>query len=192
MWMTSSIVLVRSKRFIDERGWFCETYNEEVFSQRGITDRFVQDNHSHSALSGTLRGLHFQSPPYSQAKLVRCVRGRIFDVAVDVRRGSPTFGNWVSAELSAENGNQLYLPVGFAHGFVTLEPATEVIYKVSSVYSPDHDCGVLWSDPQISVNWPLPGGSMPSLSAKDQCQPLLRDLESPFHYDGFPLEMIQV
>ncbi|WP_457580264.1 dTDP-4-dehydrorhamnose 3,5-epimerase [Ensifer canadensis] len=189
--MTSKVVLVRSKRFGDERGWFSETYNESAFSQRGISDRFVQDNHSLSVPVGTLRGLHFQTPPFAQAKLVRCIRGRIFDVAVDIRRASPTFGQWVGAELSAENGNQLYVPVGFAHGFVTLEPSAEVTYKVSNVYSPENDGGVRWNDAQIGVNWPLPEGIAPTLSAKDEHQPLLRDFDSPFEYDGIPLEMIE-
>lgn len=191
MLMTSKVVLVRSKRFVDERGWFSETYNEKIFSQFGIKDRFVQDNHSLSVHPCTVRGLHFQAPPFSQAKLVRCLRGRIFDVAVDIRRASPTFGRWVSAELSAENGFQLYLPVGFAHGFVTLDPATEVIYKVSNVYSPDSDGGILWNDPQIGVEWPIAEGVIPTLSAKDERQPLLRDFDSPFEYDGIPLEIIE-
>lgn len=190
--MTSKVVLVHTKRFGDERGWFSETYNESVFSARGISDRFVQDNHSLSIPVGTLRGLHFQTPPFAQAKLVRCIRGRIFDVAVDIRRSSPTFGHWVGAELSAENGKQLYVPVGFAHGFVTLEPSTEVTYKVSNVYSPENDGGIRWNDEQIGVNWLLPDDLVPTLSAKDEGQPLLRDFDSPFDYDGTPLEMIEV
>lgn len=190
--MTSKVVLVRSKRFGDERGWFSEVYNEKTFSQYGIDDRFVQDNHSLSGAMGTLRGLHFQTPPFAQAKLVRCIRGRIFDVAVDVRRNSPTFGQWVGAELSADNGHQLYVPVGFAHGFVTLEPSTEVTYKVSAVYSSANDGGVLWSDPQIGVDWPLPEGVGPTLSAKDERQPLFSDFDSPFEYDGVPLELVEV
>ncbi|KOF13396.1 dTDP-4-dehydrorhamnose 3,5-epimerase [Ensifer adhaerens] len=190
--MTFKVLLLRPKRFGDDRGWFSEVYNETVFSGYGVTDRFVQDNHSLSVPVGTLRGLHFQTPPYEQAKLVRCIRGRIFDVAVDLRRGSPTFGRWVGAELSAENGYQLYVPVGFAHGFVTLEPSTEVTYKVSNLYSPENDGGILWSDPQIGVEWPLPQGSDPILSPKDRRLPLLSDFDSPFGYDGTPLELVEI
>lgn len=164
----------------------------EDFSGYGIDDRFVQDNHSLSVPVGTLRGLHFQTPPFEQAKLVRCIRGRIFDVAVDIRSGSPTFGRWVGAELSAENGNQLYVPVGFAHGFVTLEPSTEVTYKVSNLYSPENDGGIFWDDPQIGIEWPLPQSVDPILSPKDARQPLLRDFDSPFSYDGVPLELVEV
>lgn len=190
--MTSQVLLLRPKRYGDDRGWFSEIYNEETFSKLGINVRFVQDNHSLSVPVGTLRGLHFHTPPFEQAKLVRCIRGRIFDVAVDIRRGSPTFGKWVGAELTAENGRQLYIPAGFAHGFVTLEPSTEVTYKVSSFYSPDNDGGLLWSDAQIGIEWPLPEGAKPILSAKDERQPILRDFDSPFHYDGVPLEMVEV
>ncbi len=190
--MASNVVLLRPKRFGDDRGWFSEVYNERIFSGYGIDDRFVQDNHSLSVPVGTLRGLHFQTPPFEQAKLVRCIRGRIFDVAVDIRSGSPTFGRWVGAELSAENGHQLYVPVGFAHGFVTLEPSTEVTYKVSNLYAPQNDCGIFWNDPQVGIAWPLPRGVNPILSPKDGCQPLLRDFESSFSYDGVPLELVEV
>lgn len=190
--MTSKVVLLRPKRFGDDRGWFSEVYNEKAFSSFGIEDRFVQDNHSLSVPAGTLRGLHFQTPPFEQAKLVRCIRGRIFDVAVDIRRASPTFGRWVGAELSAENGNQLYVPIGFAHGFVTLEPSTEVTYKVSNLYSPENDGGILWDDPEIGIEWPLPYGVEPILSSKDVRQPLLRDFDSPFEYDGVPLELVEM
>ncbi len=190
--MTFKVLLLRSKRFGDDRGWFSEVYNEKVFSGYGITYRFVQDNHSLSVPVGTLRGLHFQTPPLEQAKLVRCIRGRIFDVAVDIRRGSPTFGRWVGAELSADNGHQLYVPVGFAHGFVTLEPSTEVTYKVSNLYSPENDGGILWNDPGIGIEWPLPQGVDPILSLKDGRQPPLRDFDSPFDYDGTPLELVEV
>ncbi|KRD63427.1 dTDP-4-dehydrorhamnose 3,5-epimerase [Ensifer sp. Root278] len=190
--MTSKVLLLRPKRFGDGRGWFSEVYNEKTFSTYGISDRFVQDNHSLSVPAGTLRGLHFQTAPYEQAKLVRCIRGKIFDVAVDIRRGSPSFGQWVGVELSAENGHQLYVPVGFAHGFVTLEPSTEVTYKVSNLYSPENDGGILWNDPQIGIDWPLPGGIEPILSLKDGLQPLLGDFDSPFAYDGVPLELVEV
>ena len=158
-----------------------------AFADLGIAATFVQDNHSLSRPAHTLRGLHFQTPPHGQAKLVRCVRGRIFDVAVDLRRGSPTYGQWVGAELTADNGRQLFVPVGFAHGFLTLEPDTEVMYKCSALYAPAHDAGVRWDDPAIGIAWPLPAGVAPELSAKDRVQPLLADFDSPFAYDGHPL-----
>ncbi len=190
--MTSKIVLLRPRRYGDDRGWFTEVYSERAFARHDIDDRFVQDNHSLSVPAGTLRGLHFQTPPFAQAKLVRCTRGRIFDVAVDIRRNSPTFGRWVGVELSAENGHQLYVPVGFAHGFVTLDSSTEVTYKVSNLYSPQNDGGILWNDPAIGVEWPLPQGVDPMLSPKDEQQQLLRDFDSPFDYDGTPLELVEV
>ncbi|WP_312363355.1 dTDP-4-dehydrorhamnose 3,5-epimerase [Ensifer sp.] len=190
--MTSKVLLLHPKRFGDDRGWFSEVYNEKAFAAYDIHDRFVQDNHSLSVPIGTLRGLHFQTPPYAQAKLVRCIRGRIFDVAVDIRRGSPTFGRWVGAELSAENGHQLYIPIGFAHGFVTLEASTEVTYKVSSLYSPQNDGGIIWSDSELSIEWPLPMGVAPILSSKDGQLQRLRDFDSPFDYDGIPLELAEV
>ncbi|APG89212.1 dTDP-rhamnose 3,5-epimerase RmlC (plasmid) [Sinorhizobium americanum CCGM7] len=162
------------RRFADERGFFSETYNAEILSAHGIELTFVQDNHSYSAEAGTLRGLHYQLPPRAQAKLVRVVRGRVFDVAVDIRRGSPTFAQWVGLELSAENWNQILVPVGFAHGFVTLEPETEVLYKVSEHYSAEHDRAIRFDDPQICVNWPVPSGRL-LLSPKDRNAPLLAD-----------------
>lgn len=184
----SPVQLLRSKRHGDARGWFVETYNRNIFEKLGIDCTFVQDNHSLSRPPFTLRGLHFQTPPRAQAKLVRCIRGRIFDVAVDVRRGSPTYGQWVGAELSAENGDQLFIPIGFAHGFVTLEPDCEVTYKCSDTYAPEHDGGIRWDDPAIGIDWPIPAGVTPELSAKDKVQPLLADFDSPFPYDGQPLE----
>ena len=184
---STPVQLVEPRRHGDARGWFVETYNRETYAGLGIDVAFVQDNHSLSAPAFTLRGLHFQTPPRGQDKLVRCVRGRIFDVAVDVRAGSPTYGRWVGAELSAENGHQLFVPVGFAHGFLTLEPDCEVVYKCSDTYAPDHDGGIAWDDPDIGVDWPLPAGARPELSAKDGKQPLLADFDSPFAYDGRPL-----
>jgi dTDP-4-dehydrorhamnose 3,5-epimerase len=183
---TNPVQLIQPKRFGDARGWFTEVYSVPVFAGLGITCTFVQDNHSLSAPAFTLRGLHFQTPPRAQDKLVRCVRGRIFDVAVDVRAGSPTWGQWVGAELSAENGHQLFVPVGFAHGFLTLEPDCEVTYKCSDTYAPEHDGGIRWNS--AGVDWPLPAGTMPELSAKDTKAPTLADFDSPFTYDGRPLQ----
>jgi dTDP-4-dehydrorhamnose 3,5-epimerase len=188
--MLNPVQLIKPKRFGDDRGWFTEVYSEKAFADRGIHVRFVQDNHSLSRPVGVLRGMHFQTPPHGQDKLVRCVRGRIFDVAVDVRKGSPTYGKWVGAELSAENGHQLFIPIGFAHAFVTLEPDTEVTYKVSDVYAPDCDGGIRWDDPAVAVRWPLPQGVEPVLSGKDTVLPTLAEFESPFAYDGNPLEEI--
>lgn len=190
--MSSKVLLINPKRFGDDRGWFTEVYSTKKFLEIGIPDEFVQDNHSLSVPIGTLRGLHFQTPPYGQAKLVRCIHGKIFDVAVDVRRGSPTFGQWVGAELSAANGRQLYIPVGFAHGFLTLEPSTEVTYKVTNFYSPANDCGILWNDPLVNIDWPLPAGVDPLLSPKDEKQPPLSILDSPFAYDGEPLALHEI
>ena len=181
------VQLIDAKRHGDARGWFTEVYSEPAFAARGITCRFTQDNHSLSAAPFTLRGLHFQSPPHGQDKLVRCVRGRIFDVAVDVRAGSPTYGQWVGAELTADNGRQLFVPIGFAHAFLTLEPDCEVSYKVSDLYAPDCDGGIRWDDPAIGIDWPLPAGTRPELSPKDLALPLLADWRSPFSYDGRPL-----
>lgn len=185
--LTSPVRLIQPRRFGDARGWFTEVYSEPAFAALGIPCRFVQDNHSLSIPQYTLRGLHFQTPNRGQDKLVRCIRGRIFDVAVDVRKGSPTYGHWVGAELSAENGHQLFIPIGFAHGFLTLEPNCEVSYKCSDTYAPDHDGGIRWDDPAIGIDWPMPEGIVPELSAKDAVQPLLADFDSPFAYDGHPL-----
>ncbi len=192
---TSPVQLIRPKRFGDPRGWFTEVYSAPAFATLGITCGFVQDNHSLSRPVFTLRGLHFQAPPRGQDKLVRCIRGRIFDVAVDVRNGSPTYGRWVGAELSAENGLQLFIPIGFAHGFVTIEPDCEVTYKCSDTYAPEQDGGIRWDDPALraldgsglGIAWPISSGATPELSAKDQAQPLLAEFDSPFPYDGRPL-----
>ncbi len=156
-----------------------------TYQKLGISCTFMQDNHSLSAPQFTLRGLHFQTPPRAQDKLVRCIRGRIFDVAVDVRRGSPTYGQSVGTELSAENGHQLFVPAGFAHGFVTLEPDCEVTYKCSDTYAPECDAGIRWDS--VGIDWPMPAGALPELSAKDQVQPTLAEFDSPFPYDGRPL-----
>lgn len=184
--MAASIVLVETRRFGDSRGWFSETYAEARYAALGIDLRFVQDNQSYSAFAGTLRGIHFQTPPHAQAKLVRCPRGRIIDYAVDLRKGSPTFGKHAFAELSAENGRQLFVPVGFGHAFVTLEPDTEVAYKVSDVYAAACDGGIAWDDPALGIDWPLPASGA-VLSDKDKVLPRLADFDSPFVYDGVPM-----
>jgi dTDP-4-dehydrorhamnose 3,5-epimerase len=177
---------ITTKRFADDRGWFAEVYSERTLAGLGLETRFVQDNHSCSRHAGTIRGLHFQRPPHAQAKLIRCIRGRIFDVAVDLRRGSPTFGQWAGAELSGESGRQLFVPVGYAHGFVTLEPDTEVTYKVSDFYAPECEGGIIWNDPDLRIDWPIHG--LPALlSPKDQLLPRLADFDSPFSFDGEPL-----
>ena len=172
------VLLVVEMRHGDHRGFFGETYSRRRYEELGITSEFVQDNHSLSRDVGTLRGLHFQAPPAAQGKLVRCGRGAIFDVAVDIRRGSPTYGKWEGFELSAENGHQLYVPVGFAHGFVTLEADSEIVYKCTDYYAPETEGAVLWNS--CGIEWPLSGD--PILSDKDQEAPLLADFDSPFVY----------
>jgi dTDP-4-dehydrorhamnose 3,5-epimerase len=178
--------LIRVRRFGDDRGWFCESYNARRFGEAGVDDVFVQDNHSFSARKGTLRGLHFQALPHGQAKLVRCTAGAIWDVAVDVRTGSPTRGRWVAARLTAEGGEQFYIPVGFAHGFVTLTDDVQVLYKASALYAPDSEGSVRWDDPEAGVAWPLDGLS-PVLSPKDAVAPTLSEMTIVFPYEGDPL-----
>ena len=170
-----SVVLVKPTRHGDARGFFMETYRRQLYSENGIDCEVVQDNHSYSAAKGVMRGLHFQTLPNPQAKLVRCTRGRILDVAVDIRHGSPTFGQHVAVELSAENGWQLFVPVGFAHGFCTIEEDCEVQYKCSGYYSAPDDGGALFSDPDIGIDWPVPVEEM-TISDKDQKQPRLKAL----------------
>ncbi|NRA31200.1 MAG: dTDP-4-dehydrorhamnose 3,5-epimerase [Parvularculaceae bacterium] len=177
------VILVEPKRFGDHRGFFSETFHAQRYEEAGIPGPFVQDNHSLSREVGVLRGLHFQTDPSAQGKLVRCTAGSILDVAVDIRHGSPTFGQWVSAELTADNGHQLWVPVGFAHGFVTLEPDTEVQYKVTGYYDPNADAGLAWDDPAIAVDWGL-GGRQPVLSDKDTKHPVLAELPEYFTYQG--------
>ena len=167
------------RRHGDDRGFFSETYNAWAFAEAGIAAKFVQDNHSLSREKHTVRGLHLQLEPMAQAKLVRVPRGRILDVAVDVRRGSPTFGQHVIAEISAEAWNAIYVPAGFAHGFCTLEPDTEVVYKVNAYYSPEHERGILWNDPALDIAWPT---REPQLSAKDRTYPKLADAPTFFTY----------
>ncbi|MBZ9566667.1 MULTISPECIES: dTDP-4-dehydrorhamnose 3,5-epimerase [Modicisalibacter] len=171
------VKIITPARHGDERGFFSESWSRPRWHEAGITLDFVQDNHAYSAQAGTLRGLHFQVPPFAQAKLVRVVRGAILDVAVDLRQGSPTFGQHVSAEISARQGNQILIPEGFAHGLLTLEPDTEVLYKVTQVYSPAHDKGLRWNDPDLAIDWPI---TRPVLSEKDRQQPWLRDLPRYF------------
>ncbi len=169
------VILVTPKRFGDTRGFFSETFRESVFQENGITGPFVQDNHAYSAEAGVLRGLHFQHAPKAQAKLIRCTHGAIFDVAVDIREGSPSFGQHVSVELSAENGAQLFIPEGFAHGYLTLTVDCHVQYKVTNYYSPDDEGGLAWDDPDIGVDWPLEGLIL-ELSDKDKKLPALKDM----------------
>jgi dTDP-4-dehydrorhamnose 3,5-epimerase len=178
----TGVKLLKPRRFGDHRGFFAETYSRRVYAEIGVDVEFVQDNHSLSAAVGTVRGLHFQAPPHAQAKLVRCGRGAIFDVAVDIRRGSPTYGHWAGYTLSAENGAQLYIPVGFAHGFATLEPDSEIIYKCSDYYAPETEGALRWDDPDIGIKWPLT--STPVLSGKDATAPLLAGFNSPFTFEG--------
>ena len=170
--------LIRPVRYSDQRGYFGETYSLKRYAEIGITEKFVQDNHSLSHAVGTLRGLHFQAPPTAQGKLVRCGRGAIFDVAVDIRRGSPTFGKWEGYELTEENGYQLYVPVGFAHGFLTLEPDSEIVYKCTNYYAPETEGAVRWDS--CGIAWPLFGD--PTLSDKDAVATALADFNSPFIY----------
>lgn len=166
------VILVSPKLREDERGFFAETYNEPVFRENGIDVKFIQDNHSLSQ-QGVLRGLHFQRGPFAQDKLVRVVEGAVFDVAVDLREGSATFGKWVGVTLSAANKEMLFIPKGFAHGFAVLSETTQFLYKTSNVYSPEHDGGVRWNDPDIGITWPI---GTPQLSSKDENLPLLKDL----------------
>lgn len=162
------------QKFGDERGFFSESFNAKALAAHGVELTFLQDNHSYSALAGTLRGLHYQLPPKAQAKLVRVVRGRVFDVVVDIRKGSPTFARWLGLELSAEKWNQILVPAGFAHGLVTLEPETEVLYKVTEHYSAEHERSIRFDDPAIGIDWPVAADRL-QLSAKDRNAALLNE-----------------
>ena len=173
------VMILEPERFSDRRGFFSETYNRRRLAEHGIELDFVQDSHSLSGPKGTVRGLHFQSPPFAQDKLIRVVRGSIHDVAVDLRRGSPTYGRHVAAVISARAWNQILVPIGFAHGFCTLEPDTEIVYKVTDYYSPEHELGILWSDPDLGIEWPVLEETA-VLSPKDRNLPRLRDIVSPF------------
>ena len=173
------LVLVRPRKFSDDRGFFMETWTAPVFRDAGISAAFVQDNHSLSRKRGTIRGLHFQRQPFAQAKLVRIVRGSVYDVGVDLRRSSPTYGKWAAVTLTAEAGEQLFIPAGFAHGFCTLEPDTEMVYKVDALYSAECDGGLAWNDPDLAIDWPVRPDEV-SLSAKDQKLPPFAGFASPF------------
>lgn len=177
----ADVVLIRPRRFGDDRGYFAETFSARSFREQVAAKDFVQDNEALSAAVGTVRGLHFQREPAAQGKLVRVIAGAILDVAVDIRTGSPSFGQAVSARLDAAEGAQLWVPPGFAHGYCTLEPDTLVAYKVTDFYSPAHDGGILWNDPALGIDWPLPeGGAV--LSGKDIALPRLAELPPIFHY----------
>lgn len=169
--------LIKPKVFQDERGFFLESWSEKVFAVQGIEVKFVQDNHSMSLKKGVLRGLHFQLPPMNQAKLVRVTQGKIYDVIIDLRKNSPTFGKWESFELSAENFQILFVPRGFAHGLVTLEDNTEVQYKADNFYSPECDSGIIWNDPDFAINWPVKN---PILSEKDAKLQTFKNFDNPF------------
>ena len=173
------VMILEPQRFSDQRGFFSETYNRRALADYGIELEFVQDSHSLSRPKGTVRGLHYQSPPFAQDKLVRVVRGSILDVAVDLRQGSPSYGEHVATVVSAEAWNQILIPIGFAHGFCTLEADTEIVYKVTNYYSPEHDRGILWRDEDLGIEWPVPD-EMAVLSPKDRCLPRLNDIVSPF------------
>ncbi len=172
------VILVEPQVFPDERGFFMESFKESIFKENGINTKFVQDNHSHS-IKGTLRGLHYQKNPSAQAKLVTALKGEIFDVAVDIRKGSPTYGKWVGEILSEKNHKLLYVPQGFAHGFCVLSEEADVTYKANNEYSPETDRGLLWNDPEVGVKWPI---EKPITSKKDEQQPLLENIDNNFEY----------
>ncbi len=176
----NKLQLIVPTRHVDNRGFFAEIYTRKKYIEIGIHDEFVQDNHSLSKHAGTLRGLHFQAPPFAQAKLVRCGKGAIFDVVVDIRKGSPNYGNWKGYHLTEKNGHQIYIPIGFAHGFVTLEDNSEIVYKCSNYYNQKKELSIVWNDPDINIKWPL--NTQPIIGKKDKHAPLLRELNSPFIY----------
>ena len=176
------VKIVWPDKFCDHRGFFSETFNSEKFKLSGLDLSFCQDNHSISEKAGTLRGMHFQINPYAQGKLLRVTRGAIYDVAVDIRAGSPTFGEWVGYEISAKLWNQIFIPVGFAHGFCTLEDNTEVMYKVTAPYSPENERGLAWNDDELAIDWPIDNDA-PILSEKDTSYPELRNLPTFFKYE---------
>lgn len=175
------LCVVHPDVFGDERGYFMESYNAERYAEHGIDNVFVQDNHAMSMKKNVLRGLHFQTPPFAQSKLVRVALGSVWDVAVDLRKGSPTFGEWRAVELSEENKKMFFISKGFAHGYLTLSDNTIVQYKVDAYYSPEHDSGIAWNDPDLGIDWPLQD---PVLSEKDGKLQFFGDFESPFIYDA--------
>ena len=177
------VKLLVPKRFTDVRGYFSETWSDQIFRQKVSDVAFVQDNQSVTATKGTLRGMHFQKPPFAQGKLVRVVRGSILDIAVDIRQGSPTYGQHIATRLDQTEGAQLWVPPGFLHGFCTLEDQTEVFYKVTAYYNAEHDAGVLWSDPDLRIDWPFQPNSI-LLSDKDRTHPRLAEIPSFFVYKG--------
>ena len=172
------VVLIEPGVFEDGRGFFMETYKQPDFVAAGMADSFVQENHSRST-RGVLRGLHYQNPPFAQAKLVRVVRGEVFDVAADIRRGSPTWGRWVGAVLSEQNRHILYVPAGFAHGFCVLSDVAEVMYKTTDVYSPESEAGIVWNDEDLNIKWPL---REPIISSRDAGLPALKNADIRFRY----------
>lgn len=175
------VLILTTRWFEDERGAFTEAFNADRWEAAGLVSAFTQDAQSLSRPVGTVRGLHFQRPPMAQTKIIRILRGALWDVAVDIRVGSPTYGKWVGVELSAANRRQLYIPQGFAHGFVTLEPDTEALYKLGANYSPEHESGIRWDDPTLGIDWPLPVAN-PVISERDANFPSLNQLEAHFHY----------
>jgi dTDP-4-dehydrorhamnose 3,5-epimerase len=175
------VFLIKPIKRHDQRGFFSETSRSDILAAAGVTEEFVQDNHVYSANRGVLRGLHFQTPPHAQGKLVRCTRGAIFDVAVDIRKGSPTYGQHVAAELSAENWQQLWIPTGFAHGYVTLESDCEVIYKVTEYWDPACERGIAWNDPDLAINWGISPADV-IVAEKDRTNPPFSELESFFKF----------
>ncbi|VFU08114.1 dTDP-4-dehydrorhamnose 3,5-epimerase [Methylocella tundrae] len=177
------VLVLKPRRFADSRGYFVETYNQRGLAEAGVSAQFVQDNQSFSAKAGTIRGLHFQLPPAAQTKLVRALRGSIFDVAVDLRQGSPTFGRWIGETLTASGGEQLLIPRGFAHAFCTLEDDAEVAYKVDDFYAPKCDSGLIWNDPDLSIDWPIDPASV-ILSDKDAKLGSFKAFASPFRYEA--------
>ena len=183
--MSAGVTLLRAPCFDDARGWFSQTWSAARQASQGLAATFVQDNQSFSVAAGTVRGIHFQIAPQAQAKLVRCVRGAVMDCVVDLRRGSPTYGRHLAVQLTAMDRDQLFIPIGFGHGFVTLEAETEVAYKVSAPYAPDCERGLRWDDPALGVAWPLPSSGA-VMSERDAVWPTLAELAPPFENDGRP------
>ncbi|MEM9585166.1 MAG: dTDP-4-dehydrorhamnose 3,5-epimerase [Pseudomonadota bacterium] len=179
----ADLLILVPRRFEDERGFFSEVWNKQTLLGQGIDIDFVQDNHSYSEAVGTVRGLHFQSPPHAQTKLIRCGSGSVFDVAVDIRIGSPSYGKWYGVELTPENGRQMLVPAGFLHGFVTRKPGSELLYKCSDYYAPECDGAVRFDDPDLGIDWGL-GTDPAHVSAKDGAAQSFAEFKSPFHYEG--------